>query len=270
MTSIQALVLGIIQGITEFLPISSSGHLVLVQKLWHIQGDNLLFIIFVHVGTLLAVFFAFRREITWLVKHPFSWTARMLYVALVPTAILGAVFEELFENVFSSGGTLAAEFIITGVILWWMDSVKNGFKSEDDIRFMDALWIGTLQGIAILPALSRSGLTIAGGMWRGLSKETAARFSFLLSIPAILGATLVKVDDFYESGMKTVNGSLVHWEPLLVGTVVAAAAGYISIRLTLWVLKTSRFRYFAVYTWALAAFILFDQIVTHRWFPPLF
>lgn len=268
MTTFQALILGIVQGITEFLPISSSGHVLLIQKLWHIQGNHLIFIIFVHVGTLIAVLWAFRREVKWLVQHPFSWTAKMIYVALVPTALVGAVFEDLFENIFATGGTLAAEFIITGVVLWWMDSLPGGRKVEDDIGVMDALWIGALQGVAILPALSRSGLTIATGLWRGLNKEAAGRFSFLLSIPAILGATLVKVDDLLEAGSRHIQG--IHWEPLLVGTVVAAIAGYFSIRFTLWLLKTSRMRYFAVYTWALGAFVLWDQLFYHHWFPPLF
>ena len=268
MTNFQALILGIVQGITEFLPVSSSGHVLLVQKLWHISGNHLLFITFLHIGTLVAVLWAFRKEIQWLYHHPWSHAAKMIYVALVPTAILGIAFEDLFETIFSSASTLAAEFVITGVVLWWMDALPTGLKSEDDMDAADALWVGTLQGIAILPALSRSGLTIATGIWRGLDKEAAGRFSFLLSIPAILGATLVQGEEVLEAH-SWAHSSLT-WQVLVIGTIAAAIAGYVAIFFTLWLLRKSRMRYFAVYTWLLAAFILADELFFHQWFPPLF
>jgi undecaprenyl-diphosphatase len=265
-STLQAIILGIVQGITEFLPISSSGHLVLLQKLWHIAGNELLFITFLHLGTLIAVVWALRREVSWLIRHPFSWTGKMIIVALVPTAIIGAIFEELFEDLFQSGITVGFEFVITGIILWWMDSALTARKLEDDMTVPDALWIGALQGVAILPALSRSGLTIAAALWRGLDREAAGRFSFLLSIPAILGAALVQLDDLWEHGMTSLN---IQWEPMLMGTAAAIVAGYIAVRVTLWLIQHAKMRYFAVYVWALAAFVFMDQLFLHHWFPPL-
>ncbi|SFV00987.1 undecaprenyl-diphosphate phosphatase [Alicyclobacillus macrosporangiidus] len=266
MTDVQAIVLGVVQGVTEFLPISSSGHLVLLQKLWHISGDSLLFITFVHVGTLVAVVWAFRREVGWLIRSPWSWTARMILLALVPTAMVGALFEELFENLFASGVTLGMEFVVTGILLWWMDTVPAGEKTEQNMRPADALWVGTLQGMAILPALSRSGLTMAAALWRGMGREAAGRFSFLLSIPAILGATLVELTEMLE---RPAGGSAIHWGPMVIGAAAASVAGYASVKLTLWLLRRARMKWFAWYVWILAEFVFIDQLFHHRWFPPL-
>ncbi|MCL6515535.1 undecaprenyl-diphosphate phosphatase [Alicyclobacillus sp.] len=266
MTHLQAIVLGAVQGVTEFLPISSSGHLVLLQKLWHISGDSLLFITLLHLGTLVAVVWALRKEVWWLVRHPGSWPARMVLLALIPTAMVGAVFEEVFEDLFESGVTLGLEFIITGIILWWMDTAPAGKKTEETMRPADALWIGTLQGMAILPALSRSGLTMAAGLWRGMDREAAGRFSFLLSIPAILGATLVELEEIWEH--PAAMGTLP-WAQMLSGAAAAVIAGYISVRATLWLLRRAQMKWFAWYVWILAEFVLIDQLFHNRWFPPL-
>jgi undecaprenyl-diphosphatase len=266
MTHVQAMILGIVQGITEFLPVSSSGHLVLLQRIWHISGDQLWFITCLHVGTLLAVIWAFREEVGWLMRHPASPVGKRILVALVPTALIGAVFEDLFENLFASGITVGFEFVLTGAILWWMDQVDAGNSAEGEMSTKDALWIGALQGVAILPALSRSGLTIAGGLWRGLTREAAARFSFLLSIPAILGATLVEADDLWEHPDTWADFS---GSTLWIGMMSALVAGYLAVRGTLWLVRTARMRIFAVYSWLLAAMVLADQIWFHRWFPPL-
>ncbi|MCL6453808.1 MAG: undecaprenyl-diphosphate phosphatase [Alicyclobacillus sp.] len=266
MNTLQAVVLGAVQGITEFLPISSSGHLVLLQSLWHIRSDGLLFVTLLHVGTLVAVCFVMRRELAALARNPLGWMGRMVLVALLPTFVMGAVFEEFFDGLFQSPVTLGFEFVITGVVLWWMDTVANGDKLEADMTASDAFWIGVLQGVAIFPALSRSGLTIAAGLWRGLDKEAAGRFSFLLSIPAILGATLVELEEWLEAPSHATGLAL---GPAAAGVVAAALAGYLSAKGTLWVLKRSRMRVFAVYVWALAAFVFADQLFWHHWFPPL-
>jgi undecaprenyl-diphosphatase len=267
MSTLQAIILGIVQGITEFLPVSSSGHLVLLQKIWHISGDELLFITCLHLGTLIAVVWVLRRDVVRLLRNPLSWTGRMILVALIPTVVVGGLFEEAFENLFQSAITVGFEFVITGAVLWWMDGVTGMRKKEEDVTPLDALWIGALQGAAILPALSRSGLTIAAGLWRGLDRETATRFSFLLSIPAILGATVVELDDIVQSATKFTAG---YWTPIVVGTLAAVVAGYVSVKGTMWLIKQAKMKYFAVYVWILAAFVFCDQLVFHRWFPPLF
>lgn len=267
MTVLQAVILGIVQGITEFLPISSSGHIVMLEKLMHVHVDeDTLFILLLHLGTLVAVVYAMRKEVVWLWKHPKSRVTWMILIALLPTAVVGALCEEWFDSLFESGITIGFEFVITGVVLWWMDTVKVGPKTESNVTVGDSLWIGTLQGIAILPALSRSGLTIAAGLWRGMDREAATRFSFLLSIPAILGATLVKLDDVFEH-----EGSIamLPWGEMLLGAAAATVAGYFGVKWTRWLVSNCRMRVFACYTWAVAAFILYDQLIGHHWFPSL-
>lgn len=266
MTGVQALVLGIVQGVTEFLPISSSGHLVLLERIWHISEAGLLFVTLLHLGTLAAVLFALKKDVAVVIRRPFSWTSRMILLALIPTAIVGAVFEEFFERLFQTPVTVGFEFVITGVVLWWIDSIPRGHKEMDDIQPVDSLWIGALQGIAIVPALSRSGLTIAAGLWRGLDRDTAGRFSFLLSIPAILGATVVQLDDILETPTKF--GGVQLW-PAVIGTASALVAGYVAVKWTLWLLRRAKMRYFAVYVWILAALVFADQLFFHHWFPPL-
>lgn len=267
MTTIQAMMIGFIQGVTEFLPISSTGHIVFAEKLMHIQMEHdTLFILLLHLGTLVAVVYAMREEVLWLIKHPKSRMTWMIFTALLPTAVVGVLCEEWFEDLFDSGVTIGFEFVITGVILWWMDTVNTGKKNELTMQVSDSLWIGTLQGIAILPALSRSGLTIAGGLWRGMDRDSATRFSFLLSIPAILGATLVQLDDALEHPSATMA---LPWMQMLTGTVVAAIAGYFAVIGTRWLVANCRMRIFAVYTWALAAFVLYDQFIGHHFFAPL-
>lgn len=191
----------------------------------------------------------------------------MILVALLPTAVVGALFEEWFDRLFETGATIGLEFVITGVVLWWMDSVANGRKTEHTLETSDSLWIGALQGAAILPALSRSGLTMAAGLWRGMDRDAAGRFSFLLSVPAILGASVMEIDDIFESPTHMAN---LPWGPMIWGTIAAAIAGYFAVIGTMWVLQRSRMRIFAIYTWALAAFVLSDQLYFHHWFAPLF
>ncbi|MCL6547753.1 MAG: undecaprenyl-diphosphate phosphatase [Alicyclobacillus sp.] len=265
MSTLQAVILGAVQGVTEFLPISSTGHLVVAQKLLGIQGDSLWFITCLHAGTLLAVVWALWGDLARVARNPWSRQTKMLLLALVPTALIGAGLEDVFERVFESGTTIGLEFILTGVILWWMDSADHP-QSKTDPGPLDALWIGTLQGLAIMPALSRSGLTIAGALWRGLDRDSAGRFSFLISIPAILGATVVQVHELWEEPAQL---QAVPFAAVLAGTVAAAVAGYLAVKGTLWLLRTAHMRVFAVYVWCVAAFVLGDQLVWHRWFPPL-
>ncbi|MCY0888191.1 MAG: undecaprenyl-diphosphate phosphatase [Alicyclobacillaceae bacterium] len=269
MTALQAILLGIVQGATEFLPVSSSGHLVIMAHIWKLGAvaSGTLFILLLHVGTLAAVIYAMRRELLWWYRHPKSRLTWVVALALLPTAVVGALFEEWFEDLFHSGATVGLEFVITGCILWWMDSQSHGKKDEDTLSVRDSLWIGALQGAAILPALSRSGLTIGGGLWRGMDREAAARFSFLLAIPAILGGVLVKLDDLLEDPLKTAH---LPWGAMGLGAIAAAISGYIGVRITFRLLKHSRMRYFAIYTWMIAAFVLADQLFVHQWFPPLF
>ncbi|GAA4727096.1 undecaprenyl-diphosphate phosphatase [Brevibacillus fulvus] len=254
LTLLEHIFLGIVQGLTEFLPISSTGHLVLFRSLFGLQEVGLLFDTMLHVGTLLAVFVVFWQEIAYVVTHPFSKLTRLLVVGTIPTAIIGVAFEDFFEQISTTGVTIGYEFLATGLILWGVESMRPGTRKLDQINYVDALIIGTLQGAAILPAISRSGLTIAGSLLRGIDRADAARFSFLLSLPAILGAAGLQAVKIAKEPLE--NAALI---PMLIGTCAAALAGYFAIRWMISLISKGSMKGFAVYVWVIGALILVLQ-----------
>jgi undecaprenyl-diphosphatase len=264
MNLIQAILLGIVQGVTEFLPISSSGHLVLMQKIFGITEPTLIFDTSVHLGTLFAVFVVFKDDIIGLLKKPFQKLTWLLLAGTIPTAIIGVLFKDTFEQMFHSGSTLGFEFLITGAILLWSGMMKSGHKRVKETSYFDAVFIGIMQGIAIMPAISRSGLTISGALFRKLDRDFAAKFSFLLSIPAIIGATVFQVKDIVEIGSG--SGVGIGIGVLFSGSVAAALAGYISIKYMLQVLRSGKLKYFAYYVLVVGILVILDQYVMHIFF----
>ncbi|HZG14022.1 MAG TPA: undecaprenyl-diphosphate phosphatase [Candidatus Bathyarchaeia archaeon] len=251
---IEHIILGIIQGLTEFLPISSTGHLVLFRQLFGLQEAGLLFDTMLHFGTLIAVVIVFWPEILQLLRNPFGKLARLLVVGTIPTAAIGLTFEDFFEEISQTGMTIGYEFLATGLIIWAVESMRKGKRSFEQINYTDALIIGTLQGAAILPAISRSGLTIAGALMRGIERGEAARFSFLLSLPAILGGVVLQTKKLVDGPVESI--ALI---PMLIGTMFAAIAGYFAIRWMLKIISTGSMKGFAVYVWLLGVVILAMQ-----------
>ena len=182
MTIAEAALLGIVQGLTEFLPVSSSGHLVIFQHFLGFQEPPLTFDIFVHFGTVLAVIAAFWSEIVDIIRRPTQRIVLMILIGAVPTGIIGILFKPIFEGFFTSLLVVGFGLLITGCLLWFSERFAFGYKQERDMTIADALIIGTIQGVAITPGISRSGSTIAGGLLTGLDQELAARYSFLLSV----------------------------------------------------------------------------------------
>lgn len=271
LTSIQAVVLGIIQGLTEFLPISSSGHLVILERLLHIKS-NLTFDVLLHLGTLLALLLYFKTAVCELLRHPTSLLMRRLIAGSIPTFVIGYVFEDAVASAFSSGATLGLEFVITGLLLLISESLAMrapaaerrmippvaSTKNKRLVSYRQAVLMGIAQGAAVFPALSRSGLTISAGLGLGLTREEAVRFSFLLSIPAIAGAT---VYEFFKTPM--------HWNVsgiLFTGLLVSAAVGYLTIRFMMSYVRRASLRGFGYYAVILGLLILTDQVFFHRFF----
>lgn len=248
---IEHIILGMVQGLTEFLPISSTGHLVLFRQLFGLQEAGLLFDTMLHFGTLIAVMIVFWPEIKHLLSNPFGKLARLLVAGTIPTAIIGLSFADYFEEISRTGVTIGYEFLATGVIIWAVEFMRKGTRRFEQISYTDALIIGTLQGAAILPAISRSGLTIAGALMRGIERSEAARFSFLLSLPAILGAVVLQTKKLVEQPID--NSAMI---PMLIGTISAAVAGYYAIRWMLKIISTGSMKSFAIYVWLLGAAIL--------------
>jgi undecaprenyl-diphosphatase len=258
-----AVLLGLLQGLTEFLPISSSGHLVLAQSL--IPGffqPGVLFDVALHIGTLVAVCVYFWRDL-WAMflslfsaEHQETAASRrllwLLIVGSVPTAVIGVLFRKQFESMFNDVSGAGVWFIITGILLFLTDRVSTRGRGLAAMGFFDALVIGVAQGLAIIPALSRSGATIAAGVFLGLERTLLVRYSFLLSIPAIAGAFVLEVVA-HRHDMSQGFDSLAY----SVGTLAAGIVGYWSIAVLLNMTRSRRLSVFAYYCWSVGVLAFF-------------
>ncbi|HAA89303.1 MAG: Undecaprenyl-diphosphatase [Thermoanaerobacterales bacterium 50_218] len=252
----QAVVLGLVQGLGEFLPISSSAHLVLVPWLFQWHDPGLTFDVALHLGTLVAVVAYFWRDWVELlvaaVKEPHSLQARLfwyLVVASIPGAAIGYLFEDWAETVFRNPVLIAVMLIIMGLVLYSADRQGVKKKGIDQVNFWQSLIIGFSQALAIIPGVSRSGITISAGLFTGFRRESAARFSFLLSVPIIFGAGLVKFPEVISNpGMLTL--------PFITGIVVSALSGAASISFLLKYVQTKDYLPFVWYRFFLGALVL--------------
>lgn len=269
MTYLQSAFLGLVQGIAEFLPISSSGHLALMQNLMGIQSaenSNLFFDVLLHLGTLVAIFVAYREIIWEMILEFFRWIGdmvhggtgekeipparRMILLIIVGTLPLFAVLpvKDYVEQLSNSSLFIGCALLVTGALLFTADRISHGRKTERSATILDTVIVGFAQAIATVPGLSRSGTTIAAGMLRGYSRDFAVRYSFLMSIPAVLGANLLSLKDALEAGIDT---SLL--PVYLVGVAVAAVSGYFAIKLVNLLTDKGKFGAFAYYCWAVGA-----------------
>jgi undecaprenyl-diphosphatase len=259
MSIFEALILGIVQGIAEFLPISSSGHLVVLREVFQLEGELFTFDIFVHIGSLAAILAVYWRDVWALLRKPFQKMTGLLILGTVPVVLVGFPLRRVISGqIFTSGIWLAAAFTVTGVLLLMADKFKNCRKEESEITYKDALFVGFMQALALPPGISRSGMTITGALSRGISREAAANFSFLLAIIAIAGAGAVEVLEL-ATGRATIY--YIGAMPLIVGAVASGLVGYVSIKLLLKLIKACKLRYFSYYVWALAALIFLDYLL---------
>ncbi len=256
MSYLQSILLGILQGLTEFLPVSSSGHLAIAQH--YLEGfsqPGLVFDVILHAGTMVAVAVYFRRDLTQLAASPFRSgeealryrrLLKLLVLASLPTAAIGLPLEDFFVRLFGNIPLVSAMLLVTGTLLFAAERFRRQGRKEADLTWGDALVAGIVQGIAIIPGISRSGSTIAALLFKGVEGETAARFSFLMALPAIFGAALLSLRD----AGNLAPGAL----PLyLAGGAAAFATGLLSIRFLLAVIRRRRLYAFALYCWAVGA-----------------
>ena len=262
----EAVVLGVVQGLTEFLPVSSSGHLVLLQKIFRISDPTLPFTTAVHVGTLITVLIVLWKDIKGILTRIIQPLTLYLIIATIPTVIVALLFKDEIEAAFETGFFLCPAFLITAVFLLVSDRLYRGGKksasgnipirTHSQMNWRDALLIGLLQAVAIIPGISRSGATISAGLSRRLDRDFVARFSFLLSIPTILGALLFQVKDLLK-GDSTESLALL---PIVVGTLTSCIVAFFSIRLTIKLVRERSLWGFAAYTSILGILVLTDQI----------
>lgn len=279
----EAIIQGIVQGLSEFLPISSSGHLSLLQYLFGINGEAAAsFSVLLHFGTLVAVFAAFYKTIWKLIvaffgligdifRGKFSWKnaepekrmVLLLIVSCVP--LLAFYFLSDFYNSLSADNDIVVEgccFLLTSLLLFVSDRCVKGTKTAKDMTVRDALTVGVVQGIAPLPGLSRSGSTISTGLLCGLTREYAVSFSFIMGIPPVLAANLLEVKDLVKDGAGSAMAEIGVLSAVL-GIVVAAVVGFLSIKMVRWLVKKDKFTVFAWYTLILGTFTVIVGIIDH-------
>ena len=271
----QGIILGIIQGLTEFLPVSSSGHLVLGQIFFGITESQLPFDISVHMGTLLAVLVVYASDIRAILVSVFGFISKavslkpmahllkedknlqlagLIIIGSIPTAFIGLVIKQFEHILFASEVLVGFMLILTGTILWTSKNFYFSKSKKDGFSIKKALIIGVGQGLAVIPGISRSGTTIALGMFLGLDRHNAAKFSFLLSIPAILGAQILSIKDMINSGL--VIDSIT-----IYATIVSFITGLLALKLLLSLVHAGRFHLFAPYCWLIGSLVLLSKFV---------
>ena len=279
MSIFESIILGIVQGLTEFLPVSSSGHLALLQHFFNIDGEKvLLFSVMLHMGTLISLIAVYHRTLWDLILELFATIGDlirgkglnmehnetrklgvMIVVASIPTAIIGVLFNDFFESLYTSITAIGFALILTGAMLFFVESVKRKSRNKiiGDMKIRDAIFVGICQGIAIIPGVSRSGATISGSLMTGLSRDAAIKFAFLISFPTILGAGLLEIPKALITG--TAGEEMV---TMLAGMIFAAGFGFAAIKTMIKIVSNKKLYIFSAYTGTLGlAVVLYGILV---------
>ena len=276
MTYFEAIILGLVQGLAEFLPISSSGHLALLQNWFGIDETKvLLFTVLLHVGTLISVFIVYWKDIWELIvelcitikdlctgkglrlqERPVRKLGVMIIVATIPTAIIGLVFNDFFDSLYTSVIPIGIGLIITGFLLLIAERMNSGNRTIENMNLRNAIFIGCVQGVAICPGISRSGSTLFGSLVCNLDRKFAVKFVFLISIPSILGSAILEAPEAIEAGV-----TASELGPVIVGMVVAAIAGLAAIKGMIKIVQDKKLIWFSYYVWILGAIVVLVGII---------
>lgn len=265
---INTIILGLIQGLAEWLPISSTAHLKIVQQLLNFQATPL-FDVTLHVGTLVVVVFYFRKEVKGILsalvhldfKSEFGQLIPFIVVATIPTGVIGLLYTVFLEHalqthIFTMFLSMGIAFLVGATVLY---TSKIGKENTDTVTVTTAIIMGAAQGLATFPGLSRSGITISTALLLGLKRERAFKFSFLLSIPAVIGD--LAVEAYQQRGQLALQA--IGPAQLAISLIIAMVAGYIAIRLVSNLVKTKKFHYFAFYTWTLGIALIILTLIVH-------
>ena len=279
MSYTEAIILGLVQGLSEFLPISSSGHLALLQHFFSVESDKILmFSVMLHIGTLLSVFIMYWKDIWELIKELFITIADlvtgkglrlaerpmrklglMIIWATIPTAVMGLLFNDFFEGLNTKLWAIGIGWLVTGCMLFFSERIGRAVNDIEKMNFRNGFFIGVLQGIAICPGISRSGSTMVGGLITGLKRDFAVRFAFLISIPSILGAAVMEIPDAMETAVSTQIAG-----PMAAGMIVAAISGILAIKAMIRVVVDQKLKWFAYYVWVLGILTIIYSIFVQR------
>lgn len=249
----QYMFLGFVQGFTEPIPVSSSGHLVMLQNIFGIKVEDLSFEIFLHFASLIAIIIIYWDDIVRLATNGYKYLFKKeqaakedfnfilyLIVATIPAGVLGLLFEDQIGQIFSTAKMVGISLIITGIALWIIRNLR-GRKTDGELTFKDAVIVGLAQGIALIPGISRSGATLVAAMLLGMKQKTALRFSFLLFIPVSLGTTILSLDSFLSQQF------LSQWPVYLIAFITAGVATFFSLRWFMNIMARGNLIYFSIY-----------------------
>lgn len=280
MSLLESIILGVIQGLAEFLPISSSGHLAIFKSFFGLSEVGITYDLMLHLGTLVAVFIVYWSDIWKLIKEgvaivgdccknigcffancfgkemkyvkivtsAYRKFVMLIIVSTIPTGIIGLVFKEIFNMDNPSLIVPGIALLVTGCMLFIVDEIPNGGRTPKETTYKNALIIGISQGIATLPGISRSGTTLTFGLLNGLDRTFAVKYSFIMSIPAILGANILSIPDLFDPANNISTNEFIYY---IIGTVVAAVVGYICIKTMLVIVRNKKMRYFSYYCFAM-------------------
>lgn len=278
MSLIESIILGLVQGLAEFLPISSSGHLAALQYIFGIDSSNVLtFTVMLHFGTLVAIFIVYWKDIVDLVKELFATikdictgqglqvnkneTRRlgvMIMIATIPTGVIGLCFNDFFESLYSKMIVIGVCLLITGTGLYLAETRGGGKKGIHEATLTNAFFIGLCQSVAIMPGISRSGATMIGGLACKFNREFAVRFAFLISIPSVLGAFILELPDAVGA---ISDGTGMSLGVMLAGVVIAAISGYAAIKIMIKAVTSKKLVYFSAYTWIVGIALIIYNFV---------
>ena len=264
MDTIEAIIMGLLQGLTEYLPVSSSGHLAIAAALFGVDGEsNLMFTVAVHVATVLATLVILWKEIVWIFKGLFRWDGALnaeqryalaIVVSMIPVGIVGVFFKDYVEEIFGAGLTVVGCcLLVTAALLIFSYYARP--RQKEEVSLKDALIIGVAQAIAVLPGVSRSGSTIATGLLLGNKKETLAQFSFLMVIPPILGEALLDVMKAVKGGAEAVTAG-IGAVPLLAGFLAAFLSGCLACKWMIGIVRKGKLIYFGIYCAIVGALLI--------------
>ncbi len=265
MNTIEAILMGILQGLTEYLPVSSSGHLTIAANLFGIDGEqNLTFTVAVHVATVLSTLVILWKEIVWILKGLFKWDGAMnaeqryvlaIVVSMIPVGIVGVFFKDYVEEIFGAGlMVVGCCLLLTALLLIFSYYARP--RQKENISLADAFVIGLAQAAAVMPGLSRSGSTIATGLLLGNKKEQLAQFSFLMVIPPILGEALLDILKAMSQGSETATAGIGTW-PLLAGFLAAFLSGCLACKWMIGIVRRGKLIYFGIYCAVVGLLLIF-------------
>ncbi|MDD6919897.1 MAG: undecaprenyl-diphosphate phosphatase [Eubacteriales bacterium] len=276
LSSFEAIILGLVQGLGEFLPISSSGHLALLQAFFKIDGEKVLFFaVMLHLGTLISVFIVYWSDIVALIKelgavfkdifsgkglrvnaNPTRKLGFLIIVATIPTALIGLLFNDIFGSLYNSIVAVGCGLIFTGIILIIAEKMSDGRKEARGMLFRSAIFVGVLQGLAIAPGISRSGSTLFAGLVTRLDRAFAVKFAFLISIPSILGSVVLELPKALKAG---IDSTIIF--PMTLGVLVSAISGFFAIKFMIKIVSNKKLSFFSYYVWALGALVIIYGII---------